>query len=133
MIEHNKYIVQLQHTEVWSIGNIALVDEIYSPDFVCHFLGGPEWRGQEGVKQVVTTHRTSFPDWNEHIEDMIAEGDKVVTRWTSRGTHTGEFEGIPPTGKQVEIAEAAIFRIADGKIIEQWGFPDNLCLMKQLK
>ena len=81
---------------------------------------------------MVTRHRTSFPDWTEHIEDIIAEGDRVVTRWTSRGTHQGEFEGIAPTGKQVTVAEVAIFRIANGKIAEQWGFPDIMALLRQV-
>ena len=120
--ENNKAIVRLQHEEVWSKGNLAIVEEIYAPDFVCHFIVGPEWRGREGIKQQVTGHRTAFPDWNEHIEDIIAEGDRVVTRFTSRGTHEGEFQGFPPTGNQVTIAEVAIYRISDGMITEQWGF-----------
>ena len=105
-IEDNKAIVRLTAEEVWSKGNLAIVDEIYAPDFVCHFIVGPEWKGPDGVKNNVQQHRTSFPDWNEQIEDIIAEGEKVVIRFTSRGTHKGEFEGIPPTGNQVNIAIA---------------------------
>lgn len=131
-VENNKAIIRLQHEEVWSKGNLKLVDEIYASDFVCHFIVGPEWQGQEGIKQQVTEHRTSFPDWNEQIEDIIAEGDRVVTRWTAQGTHKGEFQGIPPTGKQIVIAEVAIYRIADNKIVEQWGFPDIQGLIRQL-
>ncbi len=130
--EDNKTIVRLQHEEVWSKGNLAIVDEIYAPNFICHFVGGSEWRGREGIRQKVTRHRTSFPDWHEQIEDIIAEGDKVVTRFTSRGTHKGERQGIPPTGKQVAIAEVAIYRIAEGKIAEQWGFPDEMDLLRQI-
>jgi steroid delta-isomerase-like uncharacterized protein len=130
--EDNKAIVRLTAEEVFSKGNLAIVDEIYAPDFVCHFIVGPEWKGPDGVKNNVQQHRTSFPDWNEQIEDIIAEGDRVVIRFTSRGTHKGEFEGIPPTGNQVTIAEVAIFRIADGKIAEQWGFPDIMGLLRQL-
>jgi steroid delta-isomerase-like uncharacterized protein len=131
-IEDNKAVVRLQHEEVWSRGNFTIVDEIYTPDFVCHFVVGPEWRGREGIKQQVTEHRTSFPDWNEHIEDIIAEGDRVVTRFTSRGTHKGAFQGIAPTGNQVTIDVVAIYRIADGKIAEQWGFPDQMGLQRQV-
>jgi steroid delta-isomerase-like uncharacterized protein len=131
-IEDNKAIVRLTAEEVWSKGNLAIVDEIYAPDFVCHFIVGPEWKGPDGVKNNVQQHRTSFPDWNEQIEDIIAEGEKVVIRFTSRGTHEGEFEGIPPTGNQVTIAEVAIYRIADGKIAEQWGFPDIMGLLRQV-
>ncbi len=131
-IEDNKVIVRRQHEEVWSKGNLTLVDEIYTPDFVCHFVVGSEWRGPEGVRQQVTGHRTSFPDWNEHIDDIIAEADRVVTRFTSRGTQKGEFQGIPPTGNKVTIAEVAIYRIVDGKIAEQWGFPDVMDLLRQV-
>ncbi len=131
-IEDNKVIVRRQHEEVWSKGNLTLVDEIYTPDFVCHFVVGSEWRGPEGVRQQVTGHRTSFPDWNEHIDDIIAEADRVVTRFTSRGTHKGEFQGIPPTGNKVTIAEVAIYRIVDGKIAEQWGCPDVMDLLRQV-
>jgi steroid delta-isomerase-like uncharacterized protein len=131
-IEDNKAVVRLQHEEVWSRGNFVIVDEIYAPDFVCNFVVGPEWRGREGIKQQVAEHRTSFPDWNEHIEDIIAEGDRVVTRFTSRGTHKGSFQGIAPTGNQVTIDEIAIYRIAEGKIAEQWGFPDQMGLLRQV-
>jgi steroid delta-isomerase-like uncharacterized protein len=130
--EDNKAIVRLQHEEVWNKGNLAIVDEIYAPDFVCHFVVGPKWRGREDVRQQVSEHRASFPDWNEQIEDIIAEGDRVVTRFTSRGTHKGEFQGIAPTGNKVTIAEVAIYRIADGKIAEQWGFPDAMDLIRQV-
>ena len=131
-IEDNKAIVLLQHEEVWNKGNLAIVDEIYAPDFVCHFNVGPEWRGREGVRQQVTEHRAAFPDWKEHIEDIIAEGDRVVTRFTSQGTHKGVFQGIAPTDNQVTINEVAIYRISGGKIAEQWGFPDQMGLLRQV-
>jgi steroid delta-isomerase-like uncharacterized protein len=118
--------------EVWSEGNLAAVDEICASDFVCHFPVGPEWHGPSGVKEVVSHHRASFPDWTEEVEAMIAEGDMVVTRFTSRGTHKGTFQGIPPTGRQVMISEICIFRLARGKIVEQWGSPDILGLLQQL-
>ena len=130
--EDNKTIVWLQHEEVWSQGNLAIIEEIYTSNFICHFVGGSKWHGREGVRQQVISHRTSFPDWNEHIEDIIAEGDRVVTRWTATGTHKGDLRGIPPTGKQITIAEVAIYRIVDGKIAEQWGFPDEMALRRQI-
>lgn len=130
--EDNKSIVRLQHEEVWSKGDLSLIDEIYSPSFICHFIVGPEWHGRDGIRQAVTKHRAAFPDWEEHIEDIIADADKVVTRWTATGTHKGKFEGISPTGNQVTIAEVAIYRIADDKIAEQWGFPDIMGLLRQI-
>jgi len=129
----NKSVVLRSEAELWSKGNLAAADELYSPNFVCHFVIGPEWRGVQGMKDVVAQHRRSFPDWNEKVDDIIAEGDKVVIRFTSTGTQKGEFGGIAPTGKKVIIREVAIFRLADGKIIEQWGMPDVHGLLEQLK
>ncbi len=128
----NKSVVLRSETEVWSNGNLAVVDELYSPDFVCHFVVGPEWRGVEGIKAEVRRHRTSFPDWNERVDDIVAEGDKVVIRFTSTGTQRGEFGGIAPTGRTVRIQEVAIYRLVGGKIVEQWGFPDIHGLLQQL-
>lgn len=132
LLERNKEVVRKNHAEVWSKGNLEILEEVYTSDFICHFIVGPEWRGYEGVRGAVSRHRTSFPDWTEQIEDIIAEGDRVVTRFRSRGTHKGEFNGISPTGRQVEIFEVAIYRIEDGRVAEQWGFPDALGLMQQL-
>ena len=132
-LSDNKSVVLRAEAELWNKGNLAAADELYSPDFVCHFVIGPEWRGVQGIKDVVAQHRRSFPDWNEKVEDIIAEGDKVVIRFTSTGTQEGEFAGIGPTGKKVKISEVAIFRLADGKIVEQWGMPDIHGLLEQLK
>ena len=132
LLERNKEVVLKNHAEVWSKGNLDIVEGLYTPDFVCHFIIGPEWRGYEGIREAVSSHRTSFPDWTEHVEDIVAEGDRVVTRFRSRGTQKGEFNGIPPTGRTVEIYEVAIFRIENGRIAEQWGFPDVMGLMQQL-
>jgi hypothetical protein len=77
-------------------------------------------------------HRKAFPDWNEEVEDEIMNHDRVAVRFTSRGTNTGDFLGNPPTGNQVEISEVAIFRLLDGKIVEQWVYPDMLSLQRQL-
>jgi len=132
-VSENKAVVLRSEKELWSSGKLVVAEQLYSPDFVCHFLVGPEWRGTEGIKEVVRQHRISFPDWNEKVDDMIAEGDRVVIRFTSTGTHKAEFEGIAPTGRKVSIQEVAIFRLANGKIAEQWGMPDINGLMEQLR
>jgi len=129
----NKAVVLRSEVELWNKGNLAAADELYSPSFVCHFVVEPEWRGVQGIKDAVAQHRRSFPDWNEQVDDIIAEGDKVVIRFTSTGTQKGEFAGIAPTSKKVTIREVAIFRLADGKITEQWGMPDLHGLLEQLK
>ena len=128
----NKAVVLRSEAELWSKGNLIVADELYSPEFVCHFVGGIEWTGLNGIKSAVLSHRTSFPDWHEKVEDIIAESDRVVIRITSTGTQLGEFAGIAPTGKKIPIEEFHIFRLAGGKIVEQWGMPDVQGLMTQL-
>ena len=131
-LDANRDVVKKYH-EVWSNGQVNELDKILAPDFVCHFIDGIEWKGIEGANSSITSHRNSFPDWNEEIVDMISEGDKVVTRFKSTGTQLGAFNGLDPTGKKVTIYETAIYRIANGKIAEQWGFPDALSLNHQLE
>ena len=131
-LSENKSVVMRSESELWSKGNLDVADELYAPDYVCHFLIGPEWRGIDGIRNEVKQHRVSFPDWNERVDDIVAEGDRVVIRFTSTGTQRGEFAGIAPTGKRVKIQEIAIFRLANGKIAEQWGIPDLHGLLEQL-
>jgi len=131
-LSKNKAIVLRSEAELWSKGNLAAADELYSSDFICHFIAGAEWKELQGIKSEVASHRTAFPDWTERVDDIIAEGDRVVIRFTSTGTQKGEFAGVAPSGKKVTIHEAAIYRLADGKIVEQWGFPDSQSLMQQL-
>lgn len=131
-IEQNKAVIQRAEAAVWNKGNLAAVDAIYAPDFVCHFVDGIEWRGQASIKAAVASHRKSFPDWHERVEDIIAEGDRVAIRIHSTGTQLGAFNGIPATGKKVSIEEIHIFRLEYGKIAEQWGMPDVHGLLEQL-
>ena len=126
----NREIVRQYH-QVWSDGKVANLEKFMSPDFVCHFIDGLEWKGIEGAKKSISSHKISFPDWQEEIVDIIAEGDKVVTRYKSTGTHKGIFNGLDSTGIKVTIFETSIYRIANGKLVEQWGFPDALSLDKQ--
>lgn len=128
----NKAIILRSEAELWNKGNLAVADELYAANFICHFVGGTEWKGINGIKSEVAGHRAAFPDWNEKVDDIIAEGDRVVIRFTSSGTQLGEFAGMAPSGKQVTIHEAAIYKVVAGKIVEQWGFPDSQSLMQQL-
>jgi len=131
-LDANRDVVKLYH-KAWSDGQVTDLDKIMSPDFVCHFINGAEWKGIEGAKNEISGHRKSFPDWNEEIVDIIAEGDKVVTRYKSTGTQQGKFNGLDSTGTKVTIYETSIYRIANGKLVEQWGFPDALSLNNQLQ
>jgi len=132
-VEENKAIVHRFMEEVVRKGNLVSANEIFAADFVYHPPpSGLPTRGPEAIIQRVTTIRTAFPDIQYTVEDEIAEGDKVVHRLTGRGTHRGEFLGIPPTGKQVTWTVMAIYRIADGKIAERWLNVDDLGIMQQL-
>jgi SnoaL-like polyketide cyclase len=96
-LSKNKAIVLRSEAELRSKGNLDLADELYGADFICHFIGGTEWKGIKGLKNEVASHRTAFPDWSEKVDDIIAEGDRVVIRFTSSGTQRGEFAGIAPS------------------------------------
>jgi len=118
-LERNKTLVRRTHTEVWSRGDLKAADEIYAPDFVAHWTGGPDTKGLEAFKAFVTDGRRRGPDLQETVEQIVAEGDLVVTRFLSRGTFDSE-PGEPTKRKQVTMREFAIHRIRDGKIVEQW-------------
>jgi len=127
----NKDIVRRFYEEIWNRGNMKLVDELLSTDFVDHNpqMSGP---GRENAKKLFAMYRTAFPDLRMTVEDQIAEGDEVVTRFSAHGTHRGELMGISPTGKHTSITGIDILRLAKGRIVEHWGEVDNLGLMTQL-
>jgi len=129
----NKELVHRMNEEVWNKGNLEILDELFSPDFVQHFLPiGSETRGLDQYRDRTGSHRKAFPDWAEQIKLIVAEGDLVATHFTSTGTNDGSFLGNPPTGKQIHIDEMSIYRVVDGKIVEQWLIPDLLSLSQQL-
>jgi len=131
--EENKANVRRVYEEAINQGNMAVVDELVSPDYIEHDPGFPQpVHGPEGLKQYFMVFRTAFPDTTITIEDMIAEGDTIAVRHTYRGTHKGDLMGMPPTGKQVTVTGIVIHRIADGKFVESWVNADNLGLMQQL-
>ncbi|HXZ05639.1 MAG TPA: ester cyclase [Ktedonobacteraceae bacterium] len=129
--EENKALLRRLFEEVWNQGNLATVDELLAPDYV---LNDPALlvRGPEGFKAYVSAFRSAFPDMYATIEDQIAGEDRVAMRFTVHATHKGEFQGIPPTGKQVTLSGIDIQRIADGKIAENWVNLDALGLLQQL-
>ena len=127
--EH-KAVVRRFIGQAFNAGDLAIIDELVARDYVLHVA--PEVRGPEGMKHFVTMYRTAFPDYACTIDDQIAEGDKVVTRWTARGTQQGELMGIPPSGKQVTLPGVVIDRIADGQLVETWLQADVLGMLQQL-
>jgi steroid delta-isomerase-like uncharacterized protein len=132
MSEANKAIVRRSVEEIWNKGNLTAMEEFYSNaiNHVDPLL--PETRGIEAVKKVAAMAHTAWPDIRYTIDDLIAEGDKVVMRWTVRGTHKGELLGIPATGKQFEATGTTTNRLAGGKIVESWVSWDALGMLKQL-
>ncbi len=133
LTEENKALVREVFEELFSKGNLALADQAYAPDYVGHDPANPEpLRGPEGVKQDISRYRRAFPDLRFTVEDLVAEGDKVVARVTVRGTHQGELMGIAPTGKRAEVTGISIVRFAGGKIAEEWGNWDTLGLLQQI-
>ena len=124
--QQNIDVVLRAHHEVWNDKHYERIPEIYAEDYQAHFICGLEISGAEGVRKFISEHHKSFPDWTERVVDIVADGDRVVTRYNSTATHEGEFQGIAPTGRKIEIAEVSIHRVLGGKIVEQWGFPDGL-------
>lgn len=133
--EDNKALAGRLIEEVWNQGNVALIDELYAASFTHHDPDFPMFQSREGYKQWVSEARTAFPDLQLTMDDMIAEGDQVVTRWTFRGTNTGAMETpmhIPATGRPVTITGITIYRFAGGKVAQDWHQGDIMGFMQQL-
>ena len=130
--EDNKALVRRFVDEVQSGGNIDLIDEICSPEFVNHSAPPGIPADREGIKIVTAMFRRAFPDSYFTVEDMVAEGDKVATRKTFHGTHEGEFMGIPPSGRSVSMGLMDIVRISEGRVVEHWSMGDTLGMMQHL-
>ena len=132
--EENKATDRRSIEAGWNQGNTAVFDEVFAADFLGHDPSGPvhEVHGPEGFKQVYAIYRSAFPDTHLTIEDQIAEGDMVVSRWTATGTHQGSMMGIPPSGKRVTITGITITRFANGKAAESWYSYDTLGMLQQI-
>jgi steroid delta-isomerase-like uncharacterized protein len=131
MSEQNKTLARRWFEDLFSRGDLDTANQILSADFVDH-LPREEERGIEELKHYVSSYRTAFPDIQDTVEEIVAEGDKVVVRWRSRGTHQGEFMGVAPTGREVAFTGMRLFRIAENKIAESWVNIDERGLQEQL-
>jgi steroid delta-isomerase-like uncharacterized protein len=129
--EANKAIVARFYETALNAGDVTVLDELATPDYEEHDPLPGQGTGLEGLRDRV---RTIVEAFGQHftVEDMIAEGDRVVARWTGSGTHVGEFMGIPPTGKSFTISGIDIYRMAEGKMAEHWHVVDQLALLGQL-
>lgn len=131
--EQNKAVARRLVEEAFNLGKLGVLEEIVATNFVNHDPASPDFgRGPQAARQNITVYRTAFPDVSITIEEQVAAGDKVVTRWTGRGTHKGTLGDIPATGKQTTVTGITIDRLADGKIVESWSNWDTLGLMRQL-
>lgn len=131
MSERNKAQIRRVIEEIYNRGDLTAVDELAASEMVIHAASG-DIVGREGVRQYVAALRTGFPDLEVTVEEQIAEGDMVVTRWTARGTHAGVFQGLAPTGRRARITGTDIDRMVDGRAVECWMQMDELGLMQQL-
>ena len=133
VLERNKQFVRNMNKELWNKGNLDRMNEFISPDIIRHFLpDNSEVRGIDSLQKQEMKLRKAFPDWQEDIRHIIAEGDYVVIHFVSSGTNKGSWLGKPPTGNRIRINEMSIFRIKDGKIAEQWLLPDIFSMQQQL-
>ncbi len=129
----NKELVRRSNEELWGEGNLDIIEEYVAEEYVEYNTAAPEpIRGREGYRKNVEMVHEAFPDLEVTTEDLIAEGDKVVTRYTLSGTHDGPMWGIEPTGKEVEFEGISIGRLEDGQVVEGWSNIDVFGLMQQL-
>ncbi|HEY4622094.1 MAG TPA: ester cyclase [Gaiellaceae bacterium] len=131
-MENAKLIVKRLFEEPWT-GNFEAIDEFVSPDYLGHDPAEPEpIRGPAGVRANIEKYLAGFPGGAITVDEQIAEGNRVATRWTGRGTHTGELAGIAPTGKDVTVSGLTISRFEGGQIVEEWTTWDTLGMLVQL-
>ena len=133
MSEQNKAVVRRLFEELWNKGNLSLADQLFTPNYTHHDSSSPDFgHGPESERKRATLYRTAFPDLRLTIEDLIAEGDTVMARWSCRGTHKGDLNGIAPTGKPFTISGVTIARLLNGKLAESHVNWDALGMMQQL-
>jgi steroid delta-isomerase-like uncharacterized protein len=129
--EENKALVRLFDEEFWNKGNLAAADELMAANAMI-VLSGREYVSLNDFKAFAASLREAFPDWHATTDELVAEGARVAERWTGRGTHQGEFQGIAPTGRQVIVPGTVFYRLASGKITEFRGHFDGVALLQQL-
>ncbi len=130
--EDNKALVRRFTEEVFNNRNLAAIDEFLASDQVDHTLPPTLPPTTEGSRQAISTYLKAFPDLHITIDDLVAEGDRVVSRFTSRGVQRGAVGGVPPMGRRIQISSYLTARVANGKIVEMWGLDDRLALLQQL-
>ena len=133
MLEQNKSLIRRFVDEMVNKGNLAIIDEVIASNFIDHDAPPDQTPGQEGVRRTLEAVHRSLTHFLVTTDDMVAEGDRVVTRHTAEATHTGPFLGFAATGKRLSWMAISIYRIADGRIAERWGLMDYRSLQRQLE
>lgn len=138
-LEENKALVRRAYLDGMNNRDMGIIEEVFSPEYVSHFPGQPPTRGIEPIKAVLQSFFDAFPDIVFTVEDQMAEGDKVATRWSAQGTHQGEWRGFPPrergtppTGRHVVFSATDIYLIADGQVVEEWNTLEQLAVLEQI-
>ncbi|MGH3767982.1 MAG: ester cyclase [Pseudonocardiaceae bacterium] len=132
-LSHNKQLVEAFIQDLFTRGDLGAVDRYLDPGFLNHdppFPGAPD--GREGMRQAAVMFREALPDWHSELDQMVAENDIVVERFTASGTHHGPLMGVQPTGRMIVLPGINIFRIAGDRIVERWGCLDQAGLLRQL-
>ena len=130
--EANKALVRRTLEEFYNQGDLSLADEMFADNYINHDPAQPEVGDLAGLKRSWMAFCAGFPDHETTVEDLLADGEMVVKRATTRSTHTGEFNGLPATGRRLVVSSISIYRIVDGKIAECWWGYDSLGIMQQL-
>lgn len=131
-VEENRDVIRRAYEELWNERNVGVVGELVAEDFLNHAAPPGKQRGRQGLKDVVRMFEGAFPDFRYEVEDVISEGDKVAVRDVFRGTHQGDFMGVPATGNRVNMEAIHIYRLSEGKLAEHWVARDDLGMMRQL-
>ncbi len=133
MSEENKNLVRRLMAEAWNARHFSVIDELCSASFTMHDPSTPNLsKGPEAAKAYIGALVAAFPDIHLMVHDIFGEGDRVSLRWSAEGTHQGELNGVPPTNRRVSVSGQAIYRIADGKIEEDWIVVDTFGMLQQL-
>jgi steroid delta-isomerase-like uncharacterized protein len=128
----NKRLIRRFFDEGLSPGDMTVVDELVAPALNLHGAPADLPPGRDGLKALLSVFRAAFPDYRDTLDEMVADDDRVATRWTFRGTHRGHFQGIATTNKPVTIRGMSIFRVTEGQIVEDWTEMDVLGLLQQI-
>ena len=132
MNEEHEILLTRWFEELWNKKNYGVAEKLAHSDFVDHGDGSQDKQGVDSIAETVKAWHAGFPDGRMTLEDVYTEGDKAVVRTTFRGTHSGPFGGVAPSGKQVTVSAIGIDRIVDGKIVESWGDLNILSVMRQI-